>query len=45
MENDLGIREGKGLCRNVGRDKEEEVRVVQGPAGNEDQGHDPARES
>jgi hypothetical protein len=44
VENDLGMREEKGLCRNVGRDREEEVRVVQGLAG-EDQGHDTARES
>lgn len=32
MEDDLGMREERGLCRNVGRDREEEVRFVQGSA-------------
>ena len=41
MENALGMRE---LCQDVGKDREEEVRVVQGSAG-KGQGHDLARES
>jgi hypothetical protein len=43
-ENDLAMREEMILCRNVGRDRQEEVRVVQGSAG-KGYGYDPTRES